>query len=181
MVVKQAALLSEDPAVRFAALVHDLGKATTDKARLPSHPGHEKRSVRIIRKLAERLPVPVAYRELAAVVAAFHGHSHRAFELKASTVLKLLERTDAFRRPDRFRKFLLACEADARGRTGLEDRPYPQAAYLAGALDAANSVDTRAIAATETDGRRIGERIHKERVSAIAGYKASADVAPSDE
>ncbi len=177
MVVKRAALLSEEKDVRFAALVHDLGKATTDKARLPSHPGHEKRGVRIIRKLAERLPVPVAYRELAILVAEFHAHSHRAFELKAATVLKLLERTDAFRRPDRFAKFLLTCEADARGRKGLEDRPYPQAAYLAGALDAANTVDTHRIALGESEGRVIGERIYRARLTAVANYKADADAA----
>ena len=173
-------MLSAEKGVRFAALVHDLGKATTDKAKLPSHPGHEKRSVRIISKLAERLPVPVASRELAVLVAEFHGHSHRAFELKASTVLKLLERTDAFRRPDRFHKFLLACEADARGRQGLEDRPYPQAAYLAGALDAANTVDTREIAAGESDGRRIGELIYRARLTAVARHKAAAE-APAEQ
>ena len=176
MVVRQAAVLSRDLDVRFAALVHDLGKATTDKARLPSHPGHEKRSVRIIRQLAKRLPIPVACRELAVLVAEFHGHAHKAFELKPSTILKLLERTDAFRRPDRFARYLLACEADCRGRAGLEDRPYPQAAYLAGALEAANGVDARAIAADENDGRKIGESIYRERLAAISDYKASAEL-----
>lgn len=181
MVVRQAAMLSPDLDVRFAALVHDLGKATTDKAQLPSHPGHEKRSVRIIRQLAKRLPIPVACRELAVLVAEFHGHAHKAFELKPSTILKLLERTDAFRRPDRFGRYLLACEADCRGRAGLEDRPYPQAEYLAGALDAANRVNARAIAADESDGRLIGERVHRERLAAISDYKSNyAGAEPDD-
>ncbi|MEM9208580.1 MAG: HD domain-containing protein, partial [Pseudomonadota bacterium] len=175
MVVRQAAALTDAKDVRFAALVHDLGKATTDKARLPSHPGHEKRSVRLIRGLAERLPIPVAYRELAVLVAEFHTHCHRAFELRAKTILKLLERTDAFRRPERFEKFLLSCEVDARGRAGFEDRPYPQSGYLAGALDAANAVDAASLATGETDGRKIGERIYRARLAAIERYRNAAN------
>lgn len=174
MVVSQAAELSESVDVRFAAMVHDLGKATTPAERLPSHPGHEQRSVEIIRRLSKRLPVPSACRDLALLVAEFHGHSHRAFELKPATVLKVLERTDAFRRRRRFDKFLLACEADARGRTGFEDKAYPQASYLAGALDAANEVPIAAVIATETDGDKIAAAIRRERIRAIAAYKAGA-------
>lgn len=173
LVLEQAARLCPDVDVRFAALVHDLGKATTPAHRLPSHPGHEKRSVRLIRKLAERLPVPTACRELALVVAEFHGHAHRAFELRPETLLKVFERTDAFRRPERFEKFLLACEADARGRTGLEDRDYGQAAYLDLACRAAAAIDVAGIIGEETDGRRIGELVRRARTQAIAGFRAS--------
>ncbi len=175
LVLQQAARLGVSVDVRFAALVHDLGKATTPAKLLPSHPGHEKRSVAIIDELARRLPVPAAYRELAKLVAEFHGHGHRAFELRPSTVLKVLERTDAFRRRERFDKFLLACEADARGRTGLEDRPYPQAGYLAGALDAANGVPIGEIVGSDTDGEAIAAAIRRARLDAIAAYKKRAD------
>lgn len=174
MVLEQATKLSPDVDVRFAALVHDLGKATTRLTDLPSHPGHERRSVRLIRGMAERFPVPVACRELALRVAEFHGHCHRAFELRASTVLRVLERVDAFRRPERFRKFLLACEADARGRTGFEDRPYPQAEYLQGALDAAAAVTARDVTTEEMAGPQIGEALRRKRLQAIGAWRGNA-------
>ncbi len=173
MVVEQAARLSPGLDVRFAALVHDLGKATTAKDKLPSHPGHERRSVRLIKKMAERLPIPVACRELALAVAEFHGHCHRAFELKPSTVLRVLERTDAFRRPGRFDGFLLACEADSRGRTGLEDRPYPQAAYLRGALQAATAVSAREFVQQGLEGPQIGDAIRRRRLQVLSAHKAA--------
>ncbi len=173
MVLDQAERLSDDLAVRFAALVHDLGKATTDRSKLPSHPGHETRSVSLIEALADRLPLPRACRELALLVAEWHTHCHRALELRDDTVLKLLERTDAFRRPDRFEQFLLACEADARGRTGLEDRPYVQAGHLRAALNAALAVDTGAIA-QELRGPAIGAEIRRRRVRAVTRARAEA-------
>ena len=141
MVLEQAAKLSEDLDVRYAGLVHDLGKATTDKSALPSHPGHEARSVKLVRKMAKRLPIPNGCRDLGCLAAEFHTHCHRAFELRASTILKVLNSTDAFRRPERFEKFIVACEADSRGRTGFEDNEYPQANYLRGAMAAATSVN----------------------------------------
>lgn len=171
MVVEQAARLSDDWEVRFAALVHDLGKATTPKARWPSHPGHEARSVDLIRSLADRLPVPGAARDLALVVAEFHTHVHRAFELRASTLLKMLERSDAFRRPRRFKQFLTACEADARGRTGLEQRDYRQAGYVERAFRAADAIAVRDVIGEETDGARIAELIRNARRKAIAAVK----------
>ena len=170
MVLAQAALLSDDVAVRFAALVHDLGKGTTPAASLPKHPGHEKRSVGFVQQLADRLPIPKACRELGKLVAEFHAHCHRAFELRPETVLKVLERTDAFRRPARFENFLLACEADARGRTGFEQRPYPQADYFRAAFAAASSVDTSDVDAE--DGREIGRRIRERRAAALKTFKA---------
>ncbi|MCH7854031.1 MAG: multifunctional CCA addition/repair protein [Proteobacteria bacterium] len=173
MVIEQAAKLSDSVDVRFAALAHDLGKATTSRHLLPSHHGHEQRSVKIIRAMAKRLPIPVACRELAVVVADLHGHCHRALELRPATVLKVLERTDAFRRPERFEKFLLACEADARGRTGFEDKPYPQADYFKGALIAANTVTAREVMAEGADGPEISTALRARRVDAIADYRES--------
>jgi tRNA nucleotidyltransferase (CCA-adding enzyme) len=172
LVVEQAAMLSDDLAVRFAALVHDLGKATTPVDILPGHAGHERRSVRIIRTFCERLPVPSVPRELALVVAEFHGLCHRVFELKPVTLLKVMESCDAFRRPERFAQFLLACEADARGRTGLETQPYPQAAWFAGALDAAAAVSAREFVEAGISGAEIGKRLREARIKALKTYKA---------
>jgi tRNA nucleotidyltransferase (CCA-adding enzyme) len=170
MVLDQAERLSTELPVRFAALVHDLGKATTEKSRLPSHPGHEARSARLIGQVAARFPVPKACRELGLIVATWHTHCHRAFELKEKTVLKVLEKTDAFRRPERFEQFLVACEADARGRAGLEDREYGQADHLRRALRAAQSIDTRAAAAGR-EGPAAGAAIRRERLRAIAAAR----------
>jgi tRNA nucleotidyltransferase (CCA-adding enzyme) len=179
MVVEQAAALSEHVDVRFAALVHDLGKATTQKSKLPSHPGHERRSVRLIQVMASRMPIPTACRELALAVAEFHGHCHRALELRPATILKVLERTDAFRRPDRFEKFLLACEADARGRTGFEDRPYPQKAYLQGALRTASAVSARDVVREGMEGVQIGNAMRRKRLQALGEYKGQYRSAPA--
>ncbi|MEX2259641.1 MAG: multifunctional CCA addition/repair protein [Woeseia sp.] len=173
MVVEQAAALSPELDVRFAALVHDLGKAKTPAEKLPAHHGHERRSVNLVRALSRRLPVPGAARDLALLVAEFHGHCHRALELKPETILKLLERCDAFRRPDRFARFLTACEADARGRTGLEDRAYPQSAYLAGALQAAAAVTADELVAEGLSGADIGRGMQAKRLSVINDYKKS--------
>lgn len=172
MVLEQSAKLSDDVPVRFAALVHDLGKATTAKEKLPSHPGHERRSVELVNKMSERLPVPRACRELAVLVAEYHAHCHRAFELRPQTILKLFKEVDAFRRPERFQKFLLACEADARGRTGFEDKPYPQAAYLERAWKKAGRIKADHVADTATNGAAIGAEIDKKRLQAIMKVKA---------
>ena len=166
MALEQITKASDAVDARFAVLVHDLGKATTRQSDLPSHPGHEKRGVKLIRRLAERMPVPGDCRDLAVLVAEFHTHCHKASELRDSTMLKVLERTDAFRRPERFERFLLACEADARGRKGLEDRDYPQADLFRAAFRAANSVDAGAIAA-EHSGAAIKDAIRKARTDAI--------------
>ena len=177
MVLDQAEKLSPDLEVRFAALVHDLGKGTTRKHALPSHPGHEGRGVKLIRRLAERLPVPNACRDLGMLVSEYHTHCHRAFELRAATILRMLEATDAFRRPRRFEQFLLACEADARGRKGLEDRSYAQVELLRGAFDAASSIDAAAIA-TQHEGRKIGEAIRRERLAAVEAFRAGFQPPP---
>ena len=175
MVVRQAALLCEAIDVRFAGLVHDLGKATTEKSKLPSHPGHEARGVKLIKKLATRLPLPNACRDLACLTAEFHTVCHRAFELRASTILKVLDRSDAFRRPERFEKLLLACEADARGRAGLEDRDYPQADYFRGAFEAAAGVDITDLKEGDLPGAEIGKAIHDRRQLAIEQFRKNYD------
>ena len=171
MVVRQAALLSETIDVRFAGLVHDLGKATTRKSDLPKHPGHEARGVKLVKAMARRLPVPNACRDLGCLAAEFHTRCHRAFELRPATILKLLDRSDAFRRPERFEKLLLTCEADARGRTGLEKRDYPQADYIRGALRAATSIDIGDLKEGDLTGAEVGKAIHKRRLEAIERFK----------
>ncbi len=174
MVLEQSALLSEDVDVRFAALVHDLGKATTRQSDLPGHPGHERRSVKLVQSFSDRLRVPRACRELGALVAEYHAHCHRAFELKPATILKVLQKVDAFRRPQRFQKFLLACEADARGRTGFEDRDYPQADYFKRAWTAASKVSADQVDDEEASGAEIGVAMDQMRLKAITAMKAES-------
>ena len=173
MVLKQAEALSPDLEVRFAALVHDLGKGNTPAYRLPSHHGHEKRGCKLIRALAARLPVPNACRDLGLLVSEFHTHIHRAFELRPKSILKVLEKTDAFRRPERFEQFLLTCEADARGRKGLEDRRYDQADLFRDAFKAASSIDARAIAA-DNENRNIPTAIRRARLAAIRQFTSAS-------
>ena len=146
MVLRQAARLSKRLDVRFAALTHDLGKGLTDPSLWPGHRGHEVRSERLIRGLCERWRVPKPVSRLARLVALWHGHVHKAGELRDATAVKVLEGCDAFRRPGDFERLLTACEADYRGRTGFEDRDYPQARWFRDWLAAAVAVDARAIA-----------------------------------
>ncbi len=166
LVVDEAEKLSDDLEVRFAALVHDLGKGTTRLADLPSHPDHERRGKTLIKNMAQRLPLPRACRDLAIIVGEYHTHCHRALELKDATIVKVLEKTDAFRRPQRFEQFLLTCEADARGRTGLENCDYPQADHLRSAFAAASAVDAASIA-NDTDDAQIPDAIRKARIQAV--------------
>ena len=167
MVLDQAALLSADGRVRFAALVHDLGKGTTPQEQWPGHRGHEERSVSLIVALAERLRLPGDYRELSVIVARYHGNVHRAAELKPGTILEFFERADAFRRPERFAQVLLACEADSRGRTGLENLPYPQRPYLQAARDAAAAVKPSAEDIAAHTGEEIAELLRQRRLRAV--------------
>lgn len=172
LVLDMAARLDAALAVRFACLVHDLGKGSTPAEALPRHIGHEQRSVELLRAVCERWRVPVELRELAEVVAREHGNIHRSGELGAKALVRLLERCDAFRKPERFDQALLACECDARGRLGLEERPYPQRGRLLAALAAAQSVETEPIARAAQQagaaGARIGEAIARARVAAVA-------------
>jgi tRNA nucleotidyltransferase (CCA-adding enzyme) len=178
MVLDQAAAMSADTRVRFAALVHDLGKGATPRAEWPSHRGHEERSVALIEALAERLRVPSDYRDLALIVARYHGIVHRAFELKPATLLDFMERADAFRRPERFAQALLACEADARGRTGMEANPYPQRALIGAARDAAAAIKPSPDDIASQNGARIAELLRRRRVHAIAALKEHAAPPP---
>ena len=153
--------------VRFAALTHDLGKGETPAGEWPRHIGHEERSVRLVRELSERLKAPRECTELAVLAARFHGVIHRALELKPATIMKLLSRTDALRKPERFEQLLMACACDYLGRKGLERRGYPQAQHLWRALHAARNVDAGEIAHVSEGVRQIQERVHEARVSAI--------------
>jgi tRNA nucleotidyltransferase (CCA-adding enzyme) len=174
MVIDMAARLSPLASVRFAALTHDLGKALTPHEKWPRHPGHEVASVRLVTELCARLRVPNEFRDLAILVARHHGVVHRAFELRPGTVLELLENTDALRRPERFESFLLACEADARGRTGLEDRSYPQGDYLRTALAAARRCVPTAEETSTLTGPEIAERLRTRRLEAIKASRPQA-------
>lgn len=171
MCLQQACLLSEALPVRFATLLHDLGKATTPADMLPKHHAHEQRSRALVREFCARLAVPKYERDLALVVAQYHTHCHRALELKASTIVKTLEALDAYRRPERFAEFLLCCEADARGRTGFENREYPQARFLAEALAACQQIKAITFVEQGYTGPALGEQIHKARIRAVADFK----------
>ncbi len=172
LVLDMCARLQAPLPVRFACLGHDLGKGTTPEDVLPRHIAHEKRSEQLVREISERWKVPADCRELAEVVAREHGNVHRSESLGAAALLRLLERCDALRRPERFGQLLLACECDARGRLGLEERPYPPRARLSQALALARSVDSAAVAAQATErgqrGPAIGAAIHAARAHAIA-------------
>lgn len=178
MVLDAAARLTPDAHARFAALTHDLGKGTTPREEWPKHYGHEERSAELVRQLCARLRVPNEFRDLAVAVARHHGVMHRIDELRPGTVLELIESVDFLRRPERLDPFLAACEADFRGRTGYEDRPYPQAAQLRRALAAVRAVETKRIAAeTEGTGVQIAERIRQARIHAIKGVSSDTTTA----
>lgn len=169
MVIETAAAMATSLPVRFAALVHDLGKGTTPDDILPRHIGHEGRSVPLIEAVCQRLRVPTECRELALVVAREHGNIHRCDGFDAAALVRLLERCDALRKPDRFRQALQACEADARGRLGFEDRSYPQTARLLRALEAASSIDAGAVAKRHADSpAHIKQAVHQARIEAVA-------------
>ncbi|WP_395667329.1 multifunctional CCA addition/repair protein [Rhodoferax sp.] len=172
LVLDMAAQIDAPLAVRFACLAHDLGKGTTPAKVQPRHIGHETRSVALLRALATRLRVPTECQALAEVVAREHGNIHRSASLGADALLRLLERCDAIRQPARFADVLLACECDARGRLGLQDRPYPQRGRLAQALERALSVATDSVAQQATaagaQGPAIGDAVRKARTAALA-------------
>jgi len=172
MVLDMSAQLQAPLPVRFACLTHDLGKGTTPHDVLPRHIGHEQRSARLLKQVCERWRVPVDIRELADVVAREHGNIHRSGDLNAPAVLRLLERCDAIRKPERFEQALLACECDARGRLGLQASPYPQRQRLQLALRAALAVQTEPIAQAALQrgakGPEIGAAISRARAEAVA-------------
>ena len=171
MVLDMSAQLKASLPVRFACLCHDLGKGTTPPEEWPKHIAHEIRSAKLLKGVCERLRVPVECRELADVVAREHGNVHRSEVLNAAAVVRLLERCDAFRKPQRFAEILLACECDARGRLGMQDNAYTQRQRLLTCLEAAQSVATNLVAeeahAKGLSGPKIGEMIQSARILAV--------------
>lgn len=171
LVLEQACKLSPDPQVRFAALFHDLGKGTTPKEEWPRHIAHEARGAEIVKNVCQRLRVPKEYRDLAERTARLHLNYHRALELKPATVVKTLEQLDAFRNPERFEKFLLASEADARGRPGYENKVFPQADYFRQAYAVSKAVDISSLREQGYENQQLAEKIKQERVKTVAELK----------
>ncbi|SMF01656.1 tRNA nucleotidyltransferase (CCA-adding enzyme) [Alteromonadaceae bacterium Bs31] len=167
----RASELSESTDVRFASLVHDLGKGLTPQNELPRHIGHEKSGVPLIKALCQRLGVPNQHKELALMVGEFHTHSHRALELTPKKLLHTLQRLDAFRRPERFAQFCVCCQADAQGRTGFETREYPQAKYLATALKLLQDVDSAMFIQQGLQGAAFGQALQKHRLNLLGKLK----------
>ena len=165
--LEQAVRLNAHLRVRFAVLTHDLGKGTTPHSMLPQHIGHEDRSVHLLNDLCARLRVPLAHRELAVIVAREHTNIHRGLELRASTLVDLFGRCDAYRRAERFEECLLACEIDARGRAGFADRDYPQAARLRAALTTTRAVDIATIVSAHGAGPQIKALVRTARIAAL--------------
>ncbi len=171
LVLEQACKLSGDPQVRFAALLHDLGKGSTPEKEWPSHIGHEAQGAKIVLEVCRRLRIPNEYRDLAERTARFHLHYHRALELKPASVVKTLEQLDAFRKPERFEKFLLACEADARGRTGYENKDFPQGDYFRQTLKVAKNINIDELRSRGFENQALANKIREARVSAVKKLK----------
>lgn len=175
MVIDHAASRNYSLPVRFASLTHDLGKGTTPPEEWPRHIGHEARSVKLVKDLCERLRVPNEVRDLALLVARYHGAVHRAAELRPATIANMLQGVDAYRKPERFEEFLQTCSCDFHGRPGYAEKPYPQAERLRAAFEAARSVDAGAIAAeltkTISDSTRlpgaINSKVNETRIAEI--------------
>jgi tRNA nucleotidyltransferase (CCA-adding enzyme) len=172
MALDQVVRLSPDPVIRFATLTHDLGKGTTPESEWPRHIAHEERGVGLVDALCDRLRIPNTYRELAVLVSRYHLLAHRIMELRESTLLDLLESLDAFRRPTRVEQFAIACEADARGRKGLETRDYPQAAYLHKAREVAARATLDAEERVGLEGPQIAERLRGKRIAALKAWRS---------
>jgi tRNA nucleotidyltransferase (CCA-adding enzyme) len=167
LALQVAASRGASQAVRFAVLVHDLGKALTPRAEWPRHHAHEALGLPAIEALCARLRVPQEHRELGLLASRFHTHVHRGLELRTSTLLELLEHCDAFRRPARFVEFLEACECDARGRLGFAEKPYPQRARVEQAFEIARSISLTESEREGLDGAAIGERLRSKRLAAL--------------
>jgi tRNA nucleotidyltransferase (CCA-adding enzyme) len=178
MALEQAALLSNKPEVRFAALVHDLGKALSPKDNLPHHYGHETKGLPLLEALCQRLRVPNNFKSLALQVMKHHTHCHKAADLKPSSLVDVLGELGAFKAQSHFPEFLLACEADAKGRTGLEHNPYPQAEFLRKAAYAGGRIDTAPLMEKNLQGAAFGEALRLLRIQAIADMKKSGQPNP---
>ncbi|TAN50479.1 MAG: multifunctional CCA addition/repair protein [Methylococcaceae bacterium] len=172
LVLEQAARLSPDPIVRFAALTHDLGKALTPEENWPSHHGHETLGLTPLKDLCWRIRVPNDYRALAEKVMRHHGRCHHILEMRASSVVDLLQALDAFRRPEWLTPFLLACQADSQGRAGLQQVPYPQADFLGHAHRAALDVSAQGLLAQGYEGVKLGEELRRRRINAVKALRS---------
>ncbi|MFJ4372234.1 multifunctional CCA addition/repair protein [Pseudomonas japonica] len=173
-VLEQAARHGQPLTVRWACLLHDLGKGATPEAEWPRHIAHEHRGLKLIDAVNQRFKAPRDCQELAMLVGEYHTHGHRALELRPTTLLELLQRFDVYRRPQRFEEFIVACEMDARGRLGLEDRDYPQADFLRGAAETARKVAIKPLVEQGYSGQALGEALKKARLNALKTYKESA-------
>jgi len=173
LALQVAAARQAPVSVRFAVLMHDLGKALTPAEQWPRHIAHEARGISVIESLCQRLRVPQEHRDLAVLASRFHTHVHRGLELRATTVLEVLEAADAFRRPARFAELLEVCECDARGRLGFADRPYPQRLRLEKALEAASAATLQPAEREGLQGAAIGERLRRKRLAAIQTLDAT--------
>jgi tRNA nucleotidyltransferase (CCA-adding enzyme) len=171
MVLQQAALHNQPLTVRWACLLHDLGKGTTRPSEWPRHIAHEVRGLKLIQAVNTRCKAPKDCQELALLVGEYHTHGHRALELKASTLFDLLQRFDVYRRPQRFEEFISACEMDARGRLGFEQRDYPQAAYLRAAMQAARDVAVQPLLALGFKGAELGAALNHARLQALTQFR----------
>lgn len=173
MALRLSAQISDDLAVRFAVLTHDLGKGTTPKAILPGHRGHERRSVELLNEFCERLPVPKRLRQIAEIVAEHHGKVHRAAEMRPQKIFDLLVQWDVLRQPERLEPILAACEADARGRAGLENSEYPQRDRLRRAAAAARSIRHADVPGIEQlQGSEIGAALRSAQRAAVVAELA---------
>ncbi|MDG4552063.1 MAG: multifunctional CCA addition/repair protein [Candidatus Contendobacter sp.] len=168
LALDQAARMNADPVTRFAVLAHDLGKGVTPPGEWPRHLGHEQRGPDLARALCQRLRVPNMYRELGVLTARYHTHCHRSLELRPKTLLNTLHGLDALRKPQRFEQFLVACEADARGRLGLENRDYAQADFMRRMHQAAARVQARPLVEQGLTGLALAEALYRHRLAAIA-------------
>ncbi|MCL1138818.1 multifunctional CCA addition/repair protein [Shewanella pneumatophori] len=171
MVLEQTAKLSDDNAVRFAALVHDLGKALSPKEHLPKHHGHGQKGLPLIKNLCTRYRIPNEYRDLALLVSDQHQNIHNVTELRAETVVKIFDKADFWRKPQRLEQLLIACEADSKGRTGLEQKPYPQADYLKACFTAASNIAVQSIIEKGFKGAEIRGQLAIERIAAVQKIK----------
>ncbi|MEB0006815.1 multifunctional CCA addition/repair protein [Pseudomonas sp. MH9.2] len=172
-VLEQAAIHHQPLSVRWACLLHDLGKGLTPESEWPRHIAHEHTGLRLIKAVNARFKVPRDCQELAMLVGQYHTHGHRALELKASTLFELMQSFDIYRRPQRFEEFIAGCEMDARGRLGFEQRDYPQAEYLRGAANAARAVAVQPLRDQGYEGPELGEALKQERLKAVQAYKAT--------
>ncbi|MCE4936001.1 multifunctional CCA addition/repair protein [Aliivibrio fischeri] len=167
MVAQQAALLSQDLPTRFAAQVHDLGKGVTPESEWPSHKLHCHTGIKLIKRLCDRVRVPNDYRDLALLVCEHHSNIHRAAELRAQTFIKIFDKMDVWRKPERLAPILLCCQADHAGRLGLETQPYPQKQYFEAAFDAAKMVEVKEVVAAGFKGQEIRDELNKRRIEAV--------------